>query len=159
MHLKQKSNCTPFPQEVKSASNLAGFTLFEILIVLALISLIAGLVVGGGAQMYGSIQFALEKSDIEKSLNDLPYQSFTLKKRIVLGNESEPESQIDPQDDLVTSPHLKLPPNWTAYVSYPVIYRSNGYCSGGLIKLKSDNRELNYTLKAPNCVPILEGSS
>lgn len=113
--------------------------------------------------MYGSIKFSLEKSDIEKSLNDLPFQSFTLKKRIVLGTESDPqnpdEGPAEGIDQQIDSPFLKLPEGWSASVSDPIVYRSDGFCSGGLIKLKSEDHDLSYTLKAPNCAPVLEEKS
>ena len=147
------------------AFHQAGFTLFEILLVIFLISGIAGVVITGGSRMFSSIQFALEKSDIEKSLNDLPFQSFATKKTIILGvlPENEPETG-EGQQDLnqemqVDSPHLKLPDGWKAYVDEPIIYRGDGYCGGGSIRVKSETRDLSYSLRAPNCAPQLEDKS
>jgi prepilin-type N-terminal cleavage/methylation domain-containing protein len=156
-----------------------GFTLLEMLVVLVIVSLTAGVVLPRMTTMGASLDFALKREAFEQTLNGLAYQAFRDNQDLLLLGDytdigriegSEPKtvpgetiaagmrtlSIIDqPRDHLppINPAYavLPLPPGWRASVKAPVYFRASGFCGGGAVVLEIGRAEYSYTLSSPQC--------
>ncbi len=156
-----------------------GFTLLEMLVVLVILGLTAGVVVPQMSTMGASFDFALKRESFEQTLNGLAYQAFRDNQDLILlgdyteaGRVEGSEPKRDPGSSLAagmrTLPSssesrehlpplnpayakLPLPPGWRATVTNPVYFRASGFCGGGAITLDIGRAEYSYALSAPQC--------
>jgi len=119
-----------------------GFTLLELLIVLLVIGLVAGLVVPRLSNIYDGMVTMYEKDDIMAQLNGLHFKVF----------------QHGQVFDLIEYPLpsnmpklLELPQGWTLKTETPIRFRSNGACSGGHLKLLHGEDSFVLKLEPPFC--------
>ncbi|QDQ27247.1 type II secretion system protein [Chitinimonas arctica] len=126
----------------------AGFSLLELLVVMALIAMLMGLV---GPNFVGQLdrsrqRFALEQ--FRAQLTQLPRwarlsgQSFTLEKLdapLLLNNEEI----------------LSLPAGWRAQFEPPLLISSTQICSSSRVRLQDEKGQAiaDYTLSGPACEP------
>lgn len=139
----------------------AGYTLLEIVIVLALLGLMAGLALPRMEKLYTGVQHSMQRSEVLRSLANLGYQAWSQQKSFVLiqyprstdtsskKNQQESTHNFAEPTELVFS----LPEDWRVTTEHPVIYRKNGICSGGIVTVGYQDIETKYTLAAPFCVP------
>jgi general secretion pathway protein G len=100
----------------------AGFTLLELLLVLALAALLSGLVVPRVWQWVESARTRAALGACHAALEDLPRRAFFDARRLTLG----------------TAPALlPLPDGWQLQTAAPVTYESNGMASGGRLRLRA----------------------
>jgi prepilin-type N-terminal cleavage/methylation domain-containing protein len=124
-----------------------GFTLLEMLVVLALIAVMAGLALPNFSRLLDSFSIKNQWSALEREIADLPYQVFISGTPLQLDNASA-------RQRLAT-----LPPEWRAEIPVPITYRFSGWCEGGKIAVVAANGERrNYLLSAPSCSPIASPS-
>ncbi|MHB1206446.1 MAG: prepilin-type N-terminal cleavage/methylation domain-containing protein [Rhodospirillaceae bacterium] len=156
-----------------------GFTLLEMLVVLLIVSLTAGIVVPRMTTMGASFDFALKREAFEQTLNGLAYQAFRDNQDLLLlgdytaagrieGSEPKHElgdtlagnlrtrSLIDQQREHLPPiapayAALPLPPGWRVSVAAPVYFRASGFCGGGAVVLDIGRAEYSYTLSPPQC--------
>jgi len=156
-----------------------GFTLLEMLVVLVIVALTAGVVVPRMTTMGASFDFALKREAFEQTLNGLAYQAFRDNQDFLLlgdyietGRIEGSEPKRDPGAVLPASmrtlpmsgqsrehlppinpayANLKLPPGWRVSVNAPIFYRASGYCGGGAVMLEIGRAEYAYTLSPPLC--------
>ncbi|MBL8630615.1 MAG: prepilin-type N-terminal cleavage/methylation domain-containing protein [Rhodospirillaceae bacterium] len=153
-----------------------GFTLLEVLVVLTLIGLMAGIVAPDLLTMTDRIAFAMNRERFERGMASLPYEAFrqkkdfllssTAKKGAVAEDAAEPlvavalETAENSQENLVAMPivtepaALNIPADWVLKVEPPILYRKLGYCTGGTIDLEVGQARYAYELKAPDCRPV-----
>lgn len=149
-----------------------GFTLLEMLVVLSLIGLMAGIIAPDLMTMTDRIDFAMNREKFEHNIAALPYEAFRQKKDFLLSSTTDQDSAdatvttmsmrtvTSTLDNLITIPisveraSLVMPPNWTLKMETPILYRAAGYCSGGMIELHVGASIYQYELKAPDCHPI-----
>ena len=139
----------------------AGFTLIELMVVLAIIAGLLAVAAPGFIRIYASVRMALEQQDLERQLLLLPRQVRTAGESGVL---------IDPQGDNPEHPHgelastgiemwrplrLDLPAGWTVSVPRPIFYHFTGVCEGGEVTFALPPLSLTYSLAAPLCRPQL----
>lgn len=160
-----------------------GFTLFEILIVLAIIGMTSAIVIPRLGTMASSFAFAADRDNLEQTLNSLSYQAFRNNSDIVLAgrytedsHEAYRERAREPGDildsALLTRPifaeereHLppvnptaatvSLPAGWELVVENPIYFRGSGYCSGGTAELHVGRLQYSYVLTPPLCRAVL----
>ncbi len=114
-----------------------GFTLLELLVVLSLIGLIAGVVAPRFINLGDKLSIKNQRLEVRQKINGLPL--LALRKGMTLRIDSE------------RAP-LSLPQGWRVTAATPVTYQSNGVCLGGEIEVwQGDNREERITLRAPLC--------
>lgn len=153
-----------------------GFTLLEVLVVLTLIGLMAGIVAPDLMTMTDRVEFAMNRERFERGMASLPYDAFRQKKDFMLRStpkkgeaveeiETEVaavalETEAGPQDNLVAMPivvepaKLMIPADWILKVEPPILYRKLGYCTGGSVDLQVGQARYVYELKAPDCRPV-----
>ncbi len=122
-----------------------GFTLLELLIVLLVIGLVAGLVMPRLSNIYDGMVTMYEKDDVMAQLNGLHFKVFQYGQ--VFDLISYPLPQNAPK-------LLELPQGWTLKTETPIRFRSNGSCSGGHLTLLHGEDNFILKLEPPFCRAI-----
>jgi prepilin-type N-terminal cleavage/methylation domain-containing protein len=117
-----------------------GFTLIELMIVLFIVALLAGMVTPRLVTFYDSIQAAYERDEVFTRLNELTYQAFQQARDFTLTTYPSPEKIP-----------LELPQGWQLVAEQPIKFRGNGACSGGNITLQYHEQQFHLTFDPPFC--------
>lgn len=117
-----------------------GFTLLEILVVLALIGLVMGIALPNLARMSDSYVDRQNWRQLEGELERLPAQAYGESRAILL-------------DTRTAATVLRtLPEGWAASLERPIRVDATGWCSGGSIVVRpSRGEQRRYRLDAPSC--------
>jgi general secretion pathway protein G len=118
-----------------------GFTLFEMLIVLAVVALLAALAMPMMANAVVSLRFRFARMDLERQLDDLSIRAFAEARALRLGGQ-----------DGIT---LDLPRGWYAETPRRIEIRADGVCNGGDLFVVAGSARWHYHLSAPRCRPVL----
>ena len=125
--------------------NGAGFTLVELLVVLVIVSLIAGVSLPRLSALYASVENAGQRGLIIDQVEGLGYQAYISGRSIVLGASRESE-------DPASKYPLQLPPGWRIDVASPVRYSAQGTCGGGKLTISDPNGGRQaFRLAPPMC--------
>ena len=117
-----------------------GFTLLEMLVVLALIGVMAGLALPNFSRFLESFTNSSRWSGIEREIADLPYQVFSTGVAL----------RLDAAAAALRIP--AIPADWRVEVAAPILYRESGWCEGGRLAVVSAAGERrDYLLVAPAC--------
>lgn len=126
-----------------SSRGALGFTLLELLVVLALIAAVAGLALPNFSRMMDSFTMNTTWRGLEAELGDLPYRAFSQGRGI----------RLEANNARVHLP--SLPTDWALTIASPIVYRENGWCEGGaLIFSAADGSKREYKLQAPKCEAV-----
>jgi prepilin-type N-terminal cleavage/methylation domain-containing protein len=150
-----------------------GFTLLELLVVLAIIGLVATVASPQLATMSDRIEFALNRETFEQALRGLPYEAYRRGQDLVIESTDEAVTRDGPAlttfrmakdgEDaplvvetpvLLAQAELPLPAGWKVDTDAPIIFRSSGFCSGGDLKVRMGRVLYTYRLLAPRCEPV-----
>lgn len=136
----------------------SGFTLLEVLVALTILGFVTLAVTPKLASVFDSVTYAMNRGVFEKNLSALTYQALSRGEDLVL-------TTIDPYQQLVRSrplpqnqaiyvkpAELPLPEGWALQVLDPIIYRSTGYCVGGVVTAVIGTVTEEYVLAPPMCV-------
>ncbi len=122
-----------------------GFTLVELLVVLAIVSAIAALVAPSSLRGVSRSMATERRFVVERGLSALPEAARSSGRTLWLGGAGA---------DAVTPP---LPPGWRIEaLGGPIRYRYDGVCSGGRVRVSGDGAVRRYRLPPPYCAPIPE---
>lgn len=128
------------------STKAAGFTLLEILVVLAIAGLLVSVTLPQMSGMAERVRIANERQAIVAEIENLGYRAYASGKTFVIhaaGPASAPGMPAMPLD---------LPEGWRLRTSKPISYGVNGVCSGGSIELVGPDRHVErYQLKPPQC--------
>ncbi len=143
-----------FPEDVPAQQALSayplrapgggGFTLLELLLVMAVMALMTGLVAPRLGAMYDSFHWALERDDVLRQLGGIGARAQAEGREYILGRLP---------DDKNPAPPLQLPAGWRLEASPPIRYWESGVCGGGRLLLLARDRELEIFLRPPLCSP------
>ena len=121
-----------------------GYSLMELLVVLGLLALVTAIAMPNLVNLYRSFSGALELESIERQINGLGFKAYKNERQQVLKAQS-----YDIENDFF---EIALPEGWRIEVDQPLMYASNGACSGGSLKiLYEDVLRKNVYLKPPYC--------
>jgi len=116
----------------------AGYTLLEMVVVIALIALATALVAPPGMRMVRSWQEATEISEVIEQIERLPGTVRASGNPLILGNEA------------VSTP-LELPDEWALILETPLTVQANGACSNAQGRLQTLYQEIELQILAPFC--------
>lgn len=119
-----------------------GFTLLEVLIVLLLISFIAGLVAPSLPKLYDRLKFNLEKKEVLRELQSMGYKAY-------LKGQGYRFKGQDSENDADT--FLQIPAGWSVIAENEIELKANGICLGGNIQIAYGRYKKKYKLDAPYC--------
>jgi len=116
----------------------AGFTLMEMLVVMAIMALALGIVLPRLDALAGSFGAAAERETIIESVASLGLEA--RQRGRMLRFNGEPE--LLPGD---------IPDGWRVVPENPVIFHASGACDGGVVRVIGREREFVYRLDPPRC--------
>ncbi len=133
---------------IKTHGRQIGYTLIEIVVVLVIFSLLAGLAVPRLTTMYNSLQTAYQRDEVLARLGGLGYLAFQQSRDFDLTAYPPAESTTDKHP-------LELPDGWQLRTETPIHFFANGACSGGVIYLNYQGQEFWAQMEPPFCEPQL----
>lgn len=118
-----------------------GFTLLELLIVLALLGLAAAVVVPGLARTYDAIVRSGERADAIRALEGLPLRVRASGRELVL----------EPADTQALADAAAMPEGWTARVLEPLRIERSGICHPARVRVAGRDVAETWSILAPGC--------
>lgn len=135
-----------------------GYTLLEMVVVVAILGLATSLVAPAGWRMAASWRESTQLEEVKKSLASLPLLARDEGRELRMESISEnPDvmvfaahdaSQDSPQSDISL---IELPEGWTLDFKEPLVVRPNGACSDGRGTLSTPRQTLDFKIEAPFC--------
>lgn len=133
------ASCRPEPMN-------RGFSLVELLVVMAVVGLISALVAPNLSAMLSGVQRFTLRDGVVADLASLSFRAFALGQSFEL---SEAKLGTPLRDG---NPVLALPAGWGLRADAPIRFSFNGTCSGGAIELVAPNGAVErLRLHAPDC--------
>lgn len=128
------------------AAATRGFTLMEMLVVLTVIGLIAGLATPNLRKLADSVERVTRHDGLVADIAGLPYRAFAMGQGFELGAGSFSALLND------GNPLLVVPGGWQVQIKKPIQYTFNGFCSGGVILLIAPDTSVERLfLEPPVC--------
>lgn len=126
-----------------------GFTLLEILVVMAIAGLLAGVVLPQLRTIAQSVEIASQRTEVKSAIESLGYRAYATGKAVTLAD-------IDPDrgrsNGASAPPAIALPTGWQVRAQQPVYYSASGVCSGGKIEIVDPARGREaFRLEPPRC--------
>lgn len=132
----------------------AGFTLVELLVVLAILAGLGAIAGPPLARLYDRIAFSLAREDVERAIGALPEQARLAGHSLWLVGQPDPGEAV-PADPLAARAQVLLPRGWRLEVPRPIQFRFDGLCLGGEFTIIAESARYAYRLDAPFCRPAL----
>ncbi len=120
-----------------------GFTLLELLLVLALVALLTGLVAPRMWQWVESARLRAGVDGARAELEAQPMRAFASAKRVKLGAEQP----------------LPLPSGWRLELAAPLVYEANGMTAGSRVRIRAGNAVLADWLVEPPAGAVRDARS
>ncbi|KFL37069.1 prepilin-type N-terminal cleavage/methylation domain-containing protein [Arenimonas donghaensis] len=118
-----------------------GFTLLELLIVLALLAMVTALVVPRMERTYQAIAGSGERDEVHRQLERLPRIARSEGRRI----------DIAEGDVNALAAHLALPDGWVVTPLEAIRVEANGLCRGSVLRVQGRGASEDVELLAPAC--------
>ena len=141
---------TPAPKRPTAA----GFSLLELLIVLALMALLATLTLPNLQRIYASAQRTTELDLILKQLGSLPSIALLRQRDYVVLGTDAPTKPPNGEAPIHAEPYpLQVPEGWHVVFDRPLVVRASGVCLGAELILShaADAATLRVPLLPPYC--------
>ena len=124
----------------------AGFTLLEMLVVMAIIALAAATVVPALSRVVAAVRHSGEAQDIVDQLGQLAFRAYSTGKPIVLSDEAQKSAK---------SAIVEMPSGWSLTIARTIHFNAMGLCDGGDVSiLAPDGDVTSLHLAAPDCAIV-----
>lgn len=130
---------------MKKHGHQFGYTLLEVVVVLVIFSLLAGLAIPRLTTVYNSLQTAYQRDEVLARLGGLGYLAF----------QQGRDFDLTASGSTTNKYPLELPDGWQIHTEKPIHFFTNGACSGGVIYLNYQNQKFKAQLAPPFCEPQL----
>jgi prepilin-type N-terminal cleavage/methylation domain-containing protein len=124
-----------------AAAPAGGFTLLELLIVLALVSMVAAMVAPRLQRTYDAVARSGERAEAVRQLERLP----------LLARERGTGIDIAADDAQALTGMLALPQGWTATPLGPLQVEASGLCHAAKVRVAGGGSAETWTLAMPDC--------
>jgi prepilin-type N-terminal cleavage/methylation domain-containing protein len=121
-----------------------GFTLIEVVIALAIISITVSFVLPRLAEWIDRLAFSMRQQQFEDALAGLGTRARQSGRTLVLRSTGSAPGLAEA---------IEVPSTWDLRVEPPVAFRYDGVCTGGTVRLNFPGGEKTYRLQAPYCRP------
>ena len=122
-----------------------GFTLLEILLVLAITGLLVGVTVPQMSKVMERTRIDAQRQTIRSELESLGYRAFALGRAIDLAPEAGEAGKP-------TTPPFAVPEGWTVIPDKLLTFAANGVCTGAMLTLTTPDRQTErWLLRPPLC--------
>ncbi|MCY1264980.1 hypothetical protein D9M68_141840 [compost metagenome] len=120
-----------------------GFTLLELLVVLALVAAISAVALPGLVKMQAAWSRRVGADDLLNQVRSLGYRVRNDGRELFIGERGADPSEL-----------LQLPEGWALSAQPPVRYLANGACLGGRLEVRHEGTVRILSLKPPYCTPL-----
>ncbi|MGR8934457.1 MAG: pilus assembly FimT family protein [Gammaproteobacteria bacterium] len=124
---------------------LSGYTLFELLVVILLMSLVGSIIFPQLDSMLERTRSSFDKETVINQIAGLGYLAYAKREKILLSDYPNTEQRLP----------IDLPEGWKLSADPPIVYFASGICSGGSLIASNSEKRLRLTLDAPFCRPVV----
>lgn len=124
----------------------AGFTLLEMMVVLAIVALVVGVAAVNAFAMMHSWRARTQLDEIGAQFAHLPVLARQRGRAIVLPPKADP----DPENAKLP-PAITLPPDWLIRFDHPLKVQASGLCEGAIVTLEHFDRTYQRKIVPPFC--------
>jgi prepilin-type N-terminal cleavage/methylation domain-containing protein len=123
-----------------------GFTLIELVVALAVVSLMLAFSIPRVAGWLDRLGLSAGQQRLEEALAELPEQARRSGHTIFLRSS-------DRHTDAANTAAVELPRGWTLTVDPAIVFRYDGFCTGGTVRISFPGGDRSYRLAPPFCRP------
>lgn len=140
--LREGSSLRPIQTAIGASRHPAGFTLVEILVVLVVIALLAGMTLPRLYSMSRRYEIAAQREAILSEIANLNYRAYSTGQAI----------ELPARNDNTDAYPFPIPQGWRLEIPQAIRYNFNGICNGGrIILVDPDNQREDLQLVPPLC--------
>ncbi|MXY53057.1 MAG: prepilin-type N-terminal cleavage/methylation domain-containing protein [Gammaproteobacteria bacterium] len=134
----------------------SGFTLVEVMVVLALLALLAGLAAPNLLRLYEGFERATERGRILDQVAGLGERAMLEGVGLVLlGSDPTDDGELPGRFSHYRKTRPDVPEGWWVVVAPPLVVHANGVCLGAVVELGEGERQVAggeiVELRAPHC--------
>lgn len=135
-----------------------GYTLLEMIVVVALLGLATAMVAPAGYRMVASWRESTDVQTVLKTISQLPMQARDAGRELRLLPDSGDARVVtfapgstDSRPSISDLAMVPLPDGWSLQLDSPLVIRANGACSGSTGTLITRRQRLTLQIQAPFC--------
>lgn len=128
-------------RQVSKVAAHAGFSLLELLVVLALISMLTAMVAPSLQRTYNAISGSGERAETRRQLERLP----------LLARAADAPIELSTGDTAAIAAQLELPDGWLVRPLEPVRIEASGVCHGARVQIEGRETIEEVVLASPDC--------
>lgn len=132
------ASCRRIP-DLQRAFPAAGFSLLELLVVLALISFMTALVAPNLKNTVDAVGRSGDRAEVQRLIEDLPLRARLQAQEIRLPAETD------------LSAMLHFPDGWSVAAVTPLVVRDSGVCEPARLRVRTGDVDEEWTVAMPDC--------